>query len=549
MAEDNNMFQGEMDPEIAALLGAEVKPKAPGAPAADFASVFDDALPEGGEAPQEGVDLTAGGFPEITKRFESIPIEAFNDPNYYKVALSGEGDISQRVHTILQKYLNAKDPKDKGVFRQQFILAYWDFLINVARRAPGKLPDPKKYLLRFGIIHPTFLDGENRALFSKFVTNDYLNQPVYYLDEWFKNVGTGIIRNSSTDEVRVAKNNNAIRVQQLLDKAQGKLDGARSLLRAKDEERINQEQILTDRVQQILEHFPVEGLRDISGCYSESQKRTFGEIMEILKGLLKVDHDFDLFLKEYYQAEQDVKTLHDKVEEEGGSAAVDIKAVDTEFETVKQMAKLTIGRQGNHFPILSSEYFHCMPNDIGYRENVVSIMAWIESIDAEAFCRSHRNRLMRIIPYVVLLPTYGDSGMCWEPFDRFNRATGRGRLAVPMYSKSLQTAMLSAVGDLRWQVAKEKASRFWMDEGITGSYYQWFTKMKLRGDLKEAFISDYITWVLKESEGTQKLDKELRKEFWRYMPFTKPIKEKLKNRSYLYQELYQRDVNRSMSDL
>jgi hypothetical protein len=353
MAQDNNMFQGEMDPEIAALLGTEVKPKAPGAPVADFASVFDD-NPENGEAPPDDIDLTAAGFPEITKRFESIPHEAFNDPNYYKVALSGEGDISQRVHTILQKYLNAKDPKDKGVFRQQFVLAYWDFLINVARRAPGKLPDPKKYLLRFGILHPTFLDGENRAFFSKIIVNDYLNQPIYYLDEWFKNVGTGIIRNSSTDEVRVAKSNNAIRIQQLLEKAQGKLDGARSLLKAKDEERINQEKILTDRVQLILEHFPLDSLRDVSACYSEAQKRVFGEIMEILKGLLKVDHDLDLFIKEYYQAEQDVRTLHDKVEEEGGGAAVDVKAVDTEFETVKQMTKMTIGRQGNHFPLLTS---------------------------------------------------------------------------------------------------------------------------------------------------------------------------------------------------
>jgi hypothetical protein len=117
-----------------------------------------------------------------------------------------------------------------------------------------------------------------------------------------------------------------------------------------------------------------------------------------------------------------------------------------------------------------------------------------------------------------------------------------------MYPRSLQIAVLTAVGDLRWQVAKEKASYYWMEEGITGNYYQWFTKMKMKGDLKEAFIQDYIMWMTKESEGTQKLDKELRGAFWRYMPFTQPVKEKLKTRSFVYQELYQRDVNRSMSD-
>jgi hypothetical protein len=46
----------------------------------------------------------------------------------------------------------------------------------------------------------------------------------------------------------------------------------------------------------------------------------------------------------------------------------------------------------------------------------------------------------------------------------------------------------------------------------------------------------------------QKLDKEIRGTFWRFMPFSKEVKEKLKTRSYVYQELYQRDLNRAMSD-
>jgi hypothetical protein len=547
MAQEN-MFQGELDPEIAALLGTEVKPKPPHRSAPDYDLVAGEGAEE--TEPAEDIDLSSAGFPEITKRLESTPHNAFNDPNYYKAALSGEGDIAQRVHSILQKYLNSKDPKDRGVFRQQFILAYWEFLINVARKAPGKLTDPKRYLLRFGMLHPTFLDPENRNFFAKIIINNYLNQPVYYLDEWFKAVGTGIVRNSTTDEVKVAKNNNAVRLQQFLEKAQGKLDGARSLLKAKDDERVNQEKILTDRIQLIMEHFPLDGLPDINACYSESQKRVFGEIQECLKMLLKIDHDLEVFLKEYYQAEQDVKSLQDKMEmgEEGSGVAVDVKALDTEFDTVRQMAKMTIGRQGNHFPILTNEYFHSLPSDVAYRENVIAIMNWIESIDPEAFCRSYKNRLNRIIPYVVLIPAYGDYGMCWEPFDRFNRATSRSRIAIPMYPKNLQIAVLAAVGDLRWQVAKEKASYYWMEEGLTGNYYQWFQKMKLKGDLKDTFISDYITWMTKESEGTQKLDKELRGVFWRHMPFAKPVKEKLKSRSYIYQELYQRDVNRSLSD-
>jgi hypothetical protein len=543
----NNMFQGDIDPEIAALLGTPPTPASRAAPP-DYASLFSEDVEEAEVPEEEEPDLRAAGFPEVSKRFEETPHNAFNDPNYYKAALSGEGDIAQRVHTILQKYINTKDPKDRSVFRQQFVTAYWDFLLGVARKAPGKLPDPKKYLLRFGILHPTFLDGEDRVFFAKIVVENELSQPDYYLDEWFKAVGTGAVRNSATDEVRTAKNNVQIRLQQLLEKATGKREGAKGLLKAKNEERSNLEQALKERVNIIAEHFPLDDVPGISACYSDIQKRAFGDIQEILKNLAKSDRDLDVFLKDFYQADADVRALLEKVEEEGGGATVDVRAVDTEFDTVRQMAKLTIGRQGNHFPILSGEYFRCSPNDIAFRENVISQLAWIESIDAEAFCRSYKNRLNRIVPYVVLLPTYGDMGICWEPFDRFNRATSRGRIALPMYPKNLAIALLSAVADLRWQVAKEKASYYWMEEGLTGNYYQWFTAKKLKGDVKEYFIQDYIVWMTKESEAIQKLDKEVRGIFWRYLPFSQPVKEKLKTRSYIYQELYQRDINRSLSD-
>jgi hypothetical protein len=547
---ENSVFQGEMDPEIAALLGANVNRNAAEntAKAPDFAAIFDENIEPAEGIEVQDVDLGAEGFPEISKRFEDLPHNAFNDPNYYKTALSGEGDIAQRVHTILQKYLNAKDPKDRSVFRQQFITAYWDFLLGVAKKTPGRIPEPKKFLLRFNMLHPTFLDAETRNFFAKIVVDNELNQPIFYLDEWFKAVGTGVVRNSSTDEARIAKNSNQIRLQQLLEKAMGKLDGSRGLLLAKDEERMNLEKALQERVGILFEHYPVEGLQEVRSCYTEAQKRCFGEIQEILKSLLKTDHDLDLFLKDFYQAEADVKTLRTKVEEEGGAVAVDVRAVDTEFETVRQMAKLTIGRQGNHFPILSGEYFHSGPNEVGFRENVISQMALIESIDPEAFCRSYKNRLNRIVPYVVLIPTYGDTGICWEPFDRFNRATSRGRIVIPMYPKNLYMAILSAVADLRWQVAKEKASYYWMEEGLTGNYYQWFSSRKLKGDVKEYFIQDYVVWMTKEAEAIQKLDKEVRGIFWRYMPFAKAVKDKLKVRSYVYQELYQRDINRSLSD-
>jgi hypothetical protein len=541
-----------MDPEIASLLGTSGR--LPGA-------LNDQGLPvipalfgepdfsgDDEDAPDVDSVLTETHFPEITKRFEANPHQDFEDPNYYKIALSGEGDIAQRVHRILQKYVHCKDPKDRGVYRQQLSTAYWDFLGGVARKATGQLPPPKKYLLRFGLLHPTFLSAESRNFFAKIVVQNELSLPIYYLDEWFRAVGIGTVANSATDEVRTAKNNSNIKLQQLLDKAVGKRDGARGLVKAKDEERSGLERNLLDRARLLTEHTTLAELPTIHAGYSEGQKRIFAEVQELLKLMIRADRDLDMFIRDYTQAEADVKTLQEKMAEAGAAATVDFRAVETEFDTVRQMAKMTIGRQGNHFPVLSGEYFRSGPNDVGFRENVVSLLSRIESIDPEAFCRNYKNRLNRIPPFVVLLPTYGDLGVCWEPFDRHNRATSRGRIAVPMYPKSLTIALLSAVADLRWQVAKEKASYYWMEEGLTGNYYQWFTARKLKGDVKEYFVQDYIIWMTKESEGIQKLDKEIRGIFWRYMPFSQEIKEKLKGRSYTYQELYQRDVNRSLSD-
>jgi hypothetical protein len=544
-----NIFQGDMDPDIAALLGSGIGPDSSGgtAPPPNFDNLFNNNTAEPAQA-AAGVDLNADGFPKIEKRFEAVPHKFFNDPNYYKATLNGEGDIAQRVHTILQKYINTKDPKDRSVYRQQFVTAFWDFLASVAKKAPGKIPEPKKFLLRFGILHPTLLDAETRDTFAKIVVGNDFNLPIYYLDEWLKAVGTGTVRNSQTDEVRVAKNNSNVRLQQLLEKAEGKLDGSRTLLKAKNDERLLLEKSLQDRVNAVKEHYPMDGFPDVMSCYTETQKKIFSEIQEVMKGLLKADHELDLFLKEFYQSETDVKTLKEKIETEGGGIAVDVRAVDTEFDTVRQMVKLTIGRQGNHFPLLTSEYFHNGPNDIGSRENVISQLALIESIDPEAFCRSYKNRMNRIVPYIVLIPSYGDMGKCWEPFDRMNRATSRGRIVIPMYAKNLYIALLSAVADMRWQNAKEKASYYWMEEGLTGYYYQWFNSHKLKGDVKEMFIQDYIIWMTKEVEATQKLDKEIRGIFWRYIPFSKEVKEKLKTRSYVYQDLYQRDVNRTLSD-
>jgi hypothetical protein len=116
---------------------------------------------------------------------------------------------------------------------------------------------------------------------------------------------------------------------------------------------------------------------------------------------------------------------------------VDVKEISEEANTVRQMAKLCVGRQGNHFPLLMKQYLRGALIDVGTRENVLNMLADAEYLDPGVFLRTFKMQTNRIVPNVCSLPCYGDQGVCWEPFERYNRASSRGRLAVPMYPKEL----------------------------------------------------------------------------------------------------------------
>lgn len=494
------------------------------------------------------VNLSIKEFEKIEKFFAETPNEYFDTAEFYKVVLRGEKESAQRLHVALTKFLTADDPKDRGVFKQQVESSYWNFVSDmVPKLASGVASKEKQYAIRFGLILPTLLSAGQKDLFAKVIDGNPYCEAIYYIDEWFREIGLGKISPSATDEVRVSKKADNSRYTQLVEKAKGKLLTAENLLRAKSEEISRFEDSIKQNMNDIFLHDLLTIVPGAKTPYSEEQKQQISQMNGRLKKLLSLDKELQNFIADQKEADSDMRSLREKVESSGGDAT-NVSGAAGEYDTIRQMAKMTCGRKGNHFPILSREYFRSTTNDVGTRENVLRELRWIESIDIQAYCRQYKNQLNRIPPFVILLPTYGDIGFCWEPFDRYNRVTSRGRIAIPMYPKSLKVSLLMATADLRWQVAKDKASSYWMEEGLTGSYYMWFQEQKLKGDIKEYFIQDYIIWMLKESEGIQKLNKEVREVFWRYMPFADSVKAKLKDRALVYYELCQRDINRQMSD-
>lgn len=505
------------------------------------------------ESAEEALPLSAAGFPQfplISTLLSDTAAPVFNDPSYYKNALTHGGDEAKRLHDIYQKYMGAADQKDKTVFRQQIINIYWDYCAKIAREATGAICEPKKFLLRYALLNPETLNPETRDFFSKIIDGPSPESAVYYIDEWLRSIGRNEIKASSTDEVRSDRNDNSAHFRTLIEKLDGKLEGTQGMLRNLNIKRKENEGILKSRISFITGHSPHPQFAEIDNCYADEQKKALVEVQEILKDLSRFDREISNLVNIYTENKAASASVKEKLEklQAAESVSVDLQALNTEFNSIRQMAKMTIGKMGNSFPMLSGEYFHRAPNDVCYRENVIRKLAWVESIDNEVFLRKYKNQINRIVPFVLLLPTYGDYGVCWEPFDRMNKLTSRGRIAVPLYPKNITIAILTAIGDYRWQFAKEVASFYWMEEGLTGNYYQWFQSQKIKGDVKLYFIQDYISWMTKEAEGIQKLDKEVRGIFWRYMPFAQNLKDKLKDRNLIYQDLYQRDKNRVMSD-
>ena len=558
------MEESELDPEIAALLSNVGTSYNAGETLSSVEETEIDTskttvTPRASSSDSiHTVDLNKKSFDKIEKLVNDTPSDVFDDPKYYKTALSNENASAQRVHQVLSKYLTTQDPKDRAVYRQQIVTCYWELLRGMAPKMTDyNLPMPKKMLMRFGVLLPSLFKPESKEFFSKIFLENKEGEPVLYVDEWFKEIASGRMKNSMTDEKKQPQKNltadeaasfEQTRLMQLQSKNSGRLQTAENILGIKENERNMIELEIKNRMENLFVHPPLIGMEPHTASLSESQKRMFSEISELMHRLSKNDKDLFKAQEEFKEAKAVYDSVEGKLANGPAVAKVDTGAISTEFDTIRQMAKMTVGRRGNQFPLFTREFYHCTEKGTGTRENVISILSWIESIDPGVFLRIHKNVPNRIVPYVLLVPTYGDRGFCWEPFDRYNRVTSRGRIVVPMYPRDLTIAVLTAVADLRWQVAKEKASYYWMEEGLTGQDYQHYEQMKLKGDLKEYFIEDYILWMTKESTGVQRLEKDVRGIFWRNMPFPKELKEDLRKRSLVYDELCKKDANREMSD-
>ena len=542
---DDILSEGDIDPEIANLL--EGDPSSSSVP--DFTDLFDEpgAMDEPrrpSEAPVE--DLTRECFAPID-RWEQEPDPLFFEKNYYSDLLSGEGDISKRVHGLLQKYLKVEDPQERGVYRQRLIPCWWDLARGLSSSYMNGV-EAKRMALRFGYVLPTLVSVEQRRMLSRVVKQNITGEPVHYVDEWLDMALAGDVNPLASDELRPSSMNQQTKTRARLEKAKGSKDANIAVVRNLIVSRDGFESDFESHVRSLLHHENHPSISGLKLPYTSDQRMAMSRINDLIRKLMKIDKDIRVNLERLKESDMELGKIGDKINQLGGLNKADKGTMEGELESIRQMAKLCVGRQGNHLPFLMKNFFFPNLDLIGTRENVIRYMDQVEQVDPGVFRRTFRQKTNRIVPHTLLIPCYGDKGVCWEPFERYNRATSRGRIAIPMFPKSLKLAVIYALGDLRWNVAKEKAQHYWMEEGLTGHYFQWFSSSKNRGDVRLQFLDDYVLWITKEVDGVQKLDKDVRGIFWRHISFTQPVKDTLRNRGFVYNELYKKDMNREISD-
>lgn len=521
----------------------------------DFSELFEDDPELQAKSPvflEQDDNDEADREPEKFKRIENITTDtldpAFSNSDFYKKVLSDQGEIAKRLHSLIAGFLKADDPQDRSTYRSRLQPVYWELAGKLAAEANTRAITEKRLALRFGFLVPTMIDMRQRKTLAAIPLHNPTDEPIYYVDEWVRFVGSGQVTASATDETKQPRGSQA-RINETLAKRRGQYDAQTSLIRGKNQQLNDLLQASAARIQHMSERPPRHEFGGLVSPLDDSQKEAISELFSSIRTISRINRELERAFRELERYQDDLSDLKTRESElDTADTNMDASLATKEMTTVRQMAKLCVGRQGNHFPLLYKPYFRGTVYDICTRENVNNILADTEYLDPGIFLRTFKQQTNRIVPNIILLPCYGETGICWEPFDRFNRATSRGRLAIPMYPKNTKLAVIAALADLRWQVAKEKAAHYWMEEGLTGWYYQWFTEAKMKGDVRQQFIQDYIIWITKESDGTQKLEREVRDILWRYTPYPQEVKDKLKNRGYVYDELYKKDRNRSMSD-
>ncbi len=450
------MSSGQMDQELSDLLGdveqdiASQKPEGGTAVATAPPPPKKDAQAQ--EA-QQGPPPPLDSPSPIAKKKLNINI---NKDFFKKVLEGGEKEYTDRMADQLDKAMNAPVREDRTLFRQKLIATHWNFLASITHLINAKMPLEKKLCVRYGIVDITLLRPEHIDVIKSIpIDTKYEEWPFYYMDEWLQEVAAGQIKASMVDETKQPIASSSA-MQEKLDRRIDTKNASLTLFKNKSADREIIEKSFASSVNAMITHSPLPQYDNIMDIYTQEQRNIMSKFTEDLRKLKTMDNVLLSYLRELKSVDTDIENIKDKMGD-GGMAEYDDGIINNECNSLRQMIKMCAGPRGNHFPLLIKDYCPPTLEYFNTKENVIKLIQEIEQKDAKVFYREFKGQSNRIVPYMILVPGYGEHGVCWEPFDIRQRATSRGRLAIPLYPRTPKYSLLTTVEDLRWPVAKETA--------------------------------------------------------------------------------------------
>ena len=258
------------------------------------------------------------------------------------------------------------------------------------------------------------------------------------MDEWLVGRCRGNINASAVDETKTsqkrARADKTFAVQ-LIEKARGKYEAQLNVVQQSRHGDRVEEETLKEGIEVLTNHDRMDEFEGLPAPYTDGQRSSLGEINNAFAALARSTKSSERQISGARNG-QGAPRFSSRKKGDGNEMRRRRRLQDgrQELNTIRQMAKLCVGRQGNHFPILMKQYFRGRKRSA--QEKTCSIPSPMSNTRSGMFLRTFKQQTNRIVPNVVLMPCYGDQGVCWEPFERYNRSTSRGRLAIPMYAKT-----------------------------------------------------------------------------------------------------------------
>lgn len=330
-----------------------------------------------------------------------------------------------------------------------------------------------------------------------------------------------------------------------------------------DERLLTQEQII------MLYHLD-KGSIEHESCCVYNMREWLTEIYEGRKSPSK--SEFDLDYDDALRERKRVEKLSDAQMKEL-SEDKDAKLRYELNNMLKYNNRISSGRISSFVPFLYKDIFYSAIEKMFHSaDEINAAINRLMSVDFSIFCREvlyydiekgikKEYIIKKVFPDVILLPVSGSVGVMWQEITGRKRDTP-GRFLIPiLLEENLDDIIVQLFGRFRWEICRTEQGTAWNNiqyPSLTSEYYDYIQfyqknrdltpekKEKLksqitrgRGNMREVFLIDYISWITREYKGEVRLNKVARAILATYIPFRQDLREKI-----MGQPMFQDAMNR-----